>query len=405
MSEVYRAEHILMQRIVAIKVMRVFEEEDAGQDPLNIARFQQEAKLLGSLRHPNIVDVFDFVRAAEHVYMVMEYLEGESLRFLLHSEKRLPVKRSLTIFIQICQALEHAHAHGMIHRDLKPGNIMISPGDSVKLLDFGVAKLLCPSGSDYQVATNEFLLGSPPYLSPEQCRGLELDTRTDLYSLGCLMYETLTGELPIIGRNSMETVQKHLRYTPRKFKFVADDLKVPPELEAMVMKCLAKQPTDRYQSSEELRHDLEALLTDKQPAAPTVQSTSTASDSEPEQSDWYAAPGGRLSKIAERLEEIKSFAYSSFDLIDKNSDGFISQDELQAAIMDEQVPWRQKAYISFLLRRFDDVQSSYNEEWAPDHDGISRADIQEYFNLIKIEIEAECKRHPPEKVETIVDHE
>ena len=390
MSEVYQAEHLLMNRQVAIKVVRLL--EDGGGDENNLQRFQQEARLLGSLRHPNIVDVFDFVRADEHVYMVMEFLEGESLRTRLLESSRLPAKQSLRVFIQICDALQYAHEHGMIHRDLKPGNIMVSAGDNVRLLDFGVAKLLCPTERDYQVNTHDdFMLGSPPYLSPEQCQGLELDTRSDIYSLGCLMYETLTGVLPIIGRNSMETVQKHLRYTPKKFKMISSDLNIPAALELMTMKCLEKQRADRYQSAAELRNDLEALLAEKEPPIIQSQVKQSIAIDEGDSSAWYSAPGGRLSEIAERLEEIKSFAYSSFDTIDKNGDGFISEDELRSALMDDFIPWRQKAYISFLLRRINDVQSSYKEEWAPDHDGISRADIQEYFNLVKGELETSKK--------------
>jgi serine/threonine protein kinase len=392
MSEVYRAEHKLMQRLVAIKLIRVTEDQADSRHAAE--RFRQEAKMLSSLNHPNIVDVHDFGKEGEFIYMVMELLPGSSLRQLLQTSVVFDFKTSVAVFIQVCEALKHAHEHNVIHRDLKPGNVMITPDGKVKLLDFGVAKLLRPDAFDYQLDTeDDFLLGSPPYLSPEQCQGLPLDPRSDIYSLGCLMYETLTGHLPVIGHNSMETVQKHLRYTPRRFKNVAPDLNIPAGAELVTIKCLQKQPQARYQTVDELLKDLQALASDKNFADLNVDK-SILNKPESAHSDWFAAPGALSPHVIEQLDEIKAFAYSSFDRIDTNGDGFISEQELQDAIMDEKTPWRQKSYLNFLLRRLGDVQSSYDEEWAPDHAGISRADIQEYFNLVKRDLESIAAKEP-----------
>lgn len=391
MSEVYRAEHKLMQRLVAIKLIRVVEEQ--SESKIAAERFRQEAKMLGSLQHPNIVDVYDFGFEGDFIFMAMELLPGASLRQLLETSVRFDFNTSLNVFMQICQALNHAHEHHVVHRDLKPGNVMIVPDGTVKLLDFGIAKLLRADEIDLQLDTeNGFLLGSPPYLSPEQCQGLPLDGRSDIYSLGCLMYETLTGQLPILGHNSMETVQKHLRYTPRRFKSVAPDLDIPNGAELVTMKCLQKHPEARYQSANELLEDLRRLASSKSSDKLNVDK-SILNKPESAHSDWFAAPGGRSPEIIERLEEIKAFAYSSFDRIDANKDGFISEKELQEAIMDEDTPWRQKSYLTFLLRRLSDVQSAYTEEWAPDQPGISRSDIQEYFNIVKRELGASANKN------------
>jgi len=378
MSEVFKAEHLMMGRMVAIKAIRIM----LGSDyELNLKRFQQEARVVSRLKHPNIVEAFDFFWSEGQIFMVMEYLEGDSLHNILQAQHHVPVNKALRIFAKICSALSHAHDHGIIHRDLKPANIMLLPNEEVKLLDFGVAKFLHPGEMDQVATQTGFAIGSPPYMSPEQCQGKTLDERSDLYSLGCLMYETLSGVSPVMGKNGLETIQKHLKYTPRKFSQVAPTLNIPEAVELVIIKSLQKSPENRYQTAKDLLQDLEALMAEK-PTAELLafdRSTRDANDAV-----WFAAKVD-VDVFAE-LDKIKSFAYGSFELLDADKDGFVTSEELYAALIMADTPWQEKTYLSFLLRRIDEIHSAYDEEWAPEHRGISRTDLQEYFDQLKREL-------------------
>jgi serine/threonine-protein kinase len=378
MSEVYRAEHLMMGRMVAVKAIRIYNGSDYA---LNLKRFQQEARVISKLKHPNIVEAFDFFWSEGQIFMVMEYLEGDSLHTILQAQHHLPVKTCLPLFAQICSALAHAHEQGIIHRDLKPANIMLLPGGVAKLLDFGVAKFLHAGESDQVSTQTGFAIGSPPYMSPEQCQGKTLDQRSDLYSFGCLMYETLCGLNPVIGKNGLETIQRHLKYTPKKFSQVSNNLNIPEAVEVMIVKCLQKSPDNRYQTANELHKDLEALIAGK-PASALIafdQSTRDANDAV-----WFAAKTD-IDVFAE-LDKIKKYAYNSFNIIDADEDGFITSDELYAALLKDNISWQEKTYLSFLLRRIEDIHSAYDEEWAPEHEGISHTDLQEYFDQLKREL-------------------
>ncbi len=259
MGLVYKAKHLLMNRTVAIKMLL---PEVIGSETA-LARFQQEAQAASSLNHPNILTVFDFGQTADgKPYLVMDYLEGKALSEVLDKEGHLPLARAVPIFIQICSGLAHAHQKGVIHRDLKPANIMLvdfeGQADFVKIVDFGIAKLLSKEdGHSVNLTQTGQIFGSPLYMSPEQCRGTGLDARSDIYSLGCVMYRTVSGESPFLGQDALEAMFKQVNDVPRPFSDCCPDFKIPPNFEAIVTKALEKEPQNRYQSMLELRKDLE----------------------------------------------------------------------------------------------------------------------------------------------------
>ncbi|MBX9670360.1 MAG: protein kinase [Candidatus Obscuribacterales bacterium] len=283
MSAVYKGIHELMDRTVAIKVLL----PQLVSDQISIKRFQQEAQAASHLQHPNVITVYDYgFVASGQPYLVMDFLEGESLSDIIRRDKQVQVKRMIPIFMQACEALEHAHQKGVIHRDLKSSNIMLidfeGKKDFVKVVDFGIAKLMPSSGKQSQNLTQTGeVFGSPIYMSPEQCMAQSLDARSDIYSMGAMMYESLTGHPPLMGNSIIDTMQMHMSTPPKPFKEIRPDLDIPETLERVVLKALAKKPEQRYQSMQELRDALEGVskLIDKEklfgpgPTAKGVRST------------------------------------------------------------------------------------------------------------------------------------
>lgn len=260
MSVVYKGRHQLMDRLVAVKMLKAHLVTNTSI----LKRFQQEAKAISYLTHPNIVSVFDFgILPQGQPYLVMDYLQGISLDDAIEQENGLKVERAIHIFGQICDALTHAHQKGLIHRDLKPGNVMLvrsEEEDFVKIVDFGIAKLMPWAQQAFQKLTQTGeAFGSPVYMSPEQCMGEELDNRSDIYSLGCVMYEALTGRPPLVGSQVLETMYKHLNATPIPLGAIRPDLCFSKSLEQIVLKSLRKKPEERYQSMKELKADLEQV--------------------------------------------------------------------------------------------------------------------------------------------------
>ncbi len=258
MSKVYKARHKFMDRVVAVKLLH----EHLVSDSLALQRFEHESKAASSLSHQNIVTVHDFGRTKSgQAYFVMDCLEGESLADVLARDVRLPLAESISIFKQTCEGLEHAHKKGVVHRDLKPSNLVLMKNDDgttqVKIVDFGIAKLMPKDGKPRQNITQTGeIFGSPLYMSPEQCNSKNMDHRSDIYSLGCLMYETLAGVPPLMGENFVNTVVKHINEAPPPFSQTAPEANVPPQVEACIMKCLEKEPYNRYQSASEVRQSL-----------------------------------------------------------------------------------------------------------------------------------------------------
>lgn len=262
MGVVYKARHKLMDRIVAIKMLKAA----LVSDSLSVKRFQQEVKATGRLVHPHAITVYDFGISPDGLpYIVMDYLEGSSLAELIKKENQVEVDRCIKIVSEACEALAHAHKQGVVHRDLKPSNIVLTNYDDdpdfVKVVDFGVAKLVggAAEGAQRLTQTGE-VCGSPVYMSPEQCLGQELDCRSDIYSMGIVIYESLTGRLPLIGRTMVDTMSKHVSEMPQPFSKIRPDIYIPERLEQVVFRAMAKDPNKRHQSMDELREDLEYAI-------------------------------------------------------------------------------------------------------------------------------------------------
>lgn len=259
MSVVYKARHKLMDRIVAIKLLQ------GDADELAMARFQLEAKAASSLNHPNIITVYDFGIINKQAYLVMDCLDGTDLGEVLLKETRLPFDRSVRIFRQVCEGLEHAHSKGIVHRDLKPSNLCLVKGEygaeQVKIVDFGIAKILSEPGKQQTELTQTgAIFGSPLYMSPEQCLSQPLDIRSDIYSLGCVMYETLTGVPPHQGDTPFSTMTRHISAAAPPFEKAAPDIHINKNMEAIVFRCLEKKREDRYQTAAEILADLPRIL-------------------------------------------------------------------------------------------------------------------------------------------------
>jgi Leucine-rich repeat (LRR) protein/tRNA A-37 threonylcarbamoyl transferase component Bud32 len=259
MGVVYKARHCVLDKWFAIKMLP-FEHLDR----LGVRRFQQEARAASSLQHENVVVVHDCgVTASGRPYMVMEYAPGETLAELLRRKGNLSVAEALPIFVQICAGVDHAHSKGILHRDLKPSNIvLVDSGTSLKakILDFGIAKIL-----DGEVRLEKGLtqtgevFGSPPYMSPEQALGKTADRRADIYSLGCLMYEVLTGAPPIVGQSVIETIYRQIHEVPPSLREASLGLEFPQELEDIIAKALAKDMDRRFSTVEQLKQALACL--------------------------------------------------------------------------------------------------------------------------------------------------
>lgn len=271
MSVVYKARHMLMNKEVALKMLHphMIGREQSRE------RFRQEAQAVSQIDHANVVRIFDFgISEDNRPFIVMDFLDGVSLGDLIKASGPLELSRAISLFIQICDALAYAHNKGVIHRDLKPSNIIIlkseqedtedsdANNEQAKIVDFGIAKLMPHEGTDAAALTQTGdVFGSPLYMSPEQCKGEKLDGRSDIYSMGCLMYETLTGKPPINGSNMLEILYRHMNEMPVSMKIACPENKVPQALEAIIFKALAKDPSDRQASMRLLKNELEDFAT------------------------------------------------------------------------------------------------------------------------------------------------
>lgn len=262
MSVVYKARQDPIDRIVAIKLLK----KEWSNDPVTVKRFQREAKAVSTLRHKNIPAIMDIGTAETgQPFFVTELIEGTSLEQCLENENLLEPERAVRIFIQVCDALSHAHKQGLIHRDIKPGNIMIvdeNGTEQVKLVDFGIVKYAKSQSVSQQLTQKGEIWGSPVYMSPEQCAGNDLDHRTDIYSLGTVMYEVLTGKQAFDGKSIPVILSKQLSEMPADFATAAPDTKCPKKLEEVVFRTLQKSADKRFQSMDECKGALEEVLKD-----------------------------------------------------------------------------------------------------------------------------------------------
>lgn len=266
MSEVHLARDTRLHRDVAVKVLRA----DLARDPSFYLRFRREAQNAAALNHPAIVAVYDTGEAETPAgplpYIVMEYVDGVTLRDIVHNDGPMPPKRAIEVIADACQALNFSHQNGIIHRDVKPANIMISSTNAVKVMDFGIARAIADSGNS--VTQTAAVIGTAQYLSPEQARGDSVDARSDVYSLGCVLYEVLTGEPPFTGDSPVAVAYQHVREDPVPPS--ERHAGISPDLDAVVLKALAKNPENRYQTAAEMRADLVRVHNGEPPEAPKV---------------------------------------------------------------------------------------------------------------------------------------
>jgi eukaryotic-like serine/threonine-protein kinase len=253
MSDVYLARDLLLERPVAVKVL--FPE--FAKDPTFVERFRREAQAAANLNHPNIVAVYDWGQQSGTYFIVMEYIEGRSLSEIVRTEGPLHPRRAAEITADVAAALGFAHRNGVVHRDIKPGNIMIAPSGQVKVADFGIAQAVA-GGTEANLTQAGAVMGTATYFSPEQAQGKPVDPRSDLYSLGCVLYEMLTTRPPFSGDTPVAIAYKHVQEpAPRPS---STGVAVPPALEAIVAQLMAKDPAQRYASAEDLRADLRNYL-------------------------------------------------------------------------------------------------------------------------------------------------
>ena len=250
MGIVYKAVDPVIGRTVAVKTIRLSEEGTGLKHDELLARFQTEARAAGLLTHPNIVVVFDAGEEDGLYYITMELVEGKSLQALLDGGHSFPLPRTLRILDQTCNALQFAHERNVVHRDIKPANLMLTADDTVKITDFGTAKIL-QFGAAQQTS---HVMGTPSYMSPEQVKGRAVDGRSDIFSLGVMLYEMVTGEKPFPGQNITTVIYKIVNEEPVPPRQI--DPSIHPGISAVVMKALAKEPEQRYQSCREMLEDL-----------------------------------------------------------------------------------------------------------------------------------------------------
>ncbi|HEV7755647.1 MAG TPA: Stk1 family PASTA domain-containing Ser/Thr kinase [Mycobacteriales bacterium] len=281
MAEVHRGRDQRLGRDVAVKVLRA----DLARDPGFQMRFRREAQNAAALNHPAIVAVYDTGEEADGAtplpYIVMEYVGGRTLKEVLTEERRLMPERAMEITADICAALDFSHKNGIVHRDIKPGNVMLTPTGTVKVMDFGIARAVA-SGTSTMTQTSA-VIGTAQYLSPEQARGESVDARSDVYSTGCLLYELLTGQPPFTGDSPVSVAYQHVREDPVPPGQVNPD--VTPTIDAIVLKAMAKNPANRYQSAGDMRADLLRAV-----AGRPISATPVMSDAE--RTELIAAPTG-----------------------------------------------------------------------------------------------------------------
>lgn len=281
LSYVYQARSGKVDALLAMKIFR----RSPFENKRTLKRLEQEANKAKQLNHPNLCSVYEFgLSEKQYPYLVMDFLAGPTLEEIISTEGFLEVDRLIDIAIQICDALSHAHQHNLIHRDLKPANIYLlkakGGGDFVKVSDFGIAKVLPNPGREtrYMTADGEEF-GSPAYMSPEQCLGERLDNRSDIYSLGCLMYEALSGKLPFSSSNPVRLGFKQVSQKPQGLRERFKDIEIPEALDAVVLCALEKKPENRFASADNMKEVLIAIQDGKKPNLPVSSVSKSKPDS------------------------------------------------------------------------------------------------------------------------------
>ncbi|HEV2640539.1 MAG TPA: Stk1 family PASTA domain-containing Ser/Thr kinase [Actinocrinis sp.] len=294
MAEVFMARDLRLGRTVAVKTLRA----DMARDATLQARFRREAQSAASLNHPAIVAVYDTgegpIDKVTLPYIVMEYVNGSTLRDILHSGNRLLPERSMEITGGVLEALGYSHRNGIVHRDIKPANIMLNGSAAVKVMDFGIARALGDAGMT--LTQTSAVVGTAQYLSPEQAKGERIDARSDLYSTGCLLYELLTGRPPFIGDSPVAVAYQHVREAPKPPSYY--DPAIPAVADTIVLKALRKKPEERYQSADEMRTDLECALDGRPLASEAVKEPEPAEPDPAAQAEAAAAAAALAEKAS-----------------------------------------------------------------------------------------------------------
>ncbi|WIX86871.1 Stk1 family PASTA domain-containing Ser/Thr kinase [Amycolatopsis sp. DG1A-15b] len=356
MSEVHHGHDVRLGREVAIKILRA----DLARDPQFLERFRREAQNAAALNHPAIVAVYDTGEANAEFgplpYIVMEYVEGRTLRDIVKTEGPMSQKRAMEVMADVCAALDFSHRHGIVHRDVKPANVMITKNGAVKVMDFGIARAMHDGQS--AMTQTAAVIGTAQYLSPEQARGESVDARSDVYAAGCVLYELITGEPPFTGDSPVAVAYQHVREDPSAPSSV--NPAVAPELDAVVLKALAKGPANRYQSAAEMRSDLVRTLSGQRPVAPMVMSEDertqvmNADRRQPQRYDEYSEPDDEDPKAKRRRRTILAavaavFVLGAVLLIMWLSNAFKSNDATLVAVPDvlhQTVPQARETLIS-----------------------------------------------------------
>ncbi|XVS64505.1 Stk1 family PASTA domain-containing Ser/Thr kinase [Actinosynnema sp. CA-299493] len=302
MSEVHKGRDVRLGRDVAIKVLRA----DLARDTQFQERFRREAQNSAALNHPAIVAVYDTGETQTEYgplpYIVMEFVDGRTLRDIVKTQGPLSGKRAMEVMADVSAALDFSHRHGIVHRDVKPANVMITRAGAVKVMDFGIARAV----HDGQAAVTQTaaVIGTAQYLSPEQARGEAVDGRSDVYASGCVLFELLTGEPPFTGDSPVAVAYQHVREDPKSPSEL--NPKVTPALDAIVLKAMAKGPANRYQSAAEMRADLVRVLSGQRPSAPAVMTaedrTAVLNQTSSPRTEVAPSTGGRHRPSAQRDE-------------------------------------------------------------------------------------------------------
>jgi serine/threonine protein kinase len=300
MGVVYKAEHVHISRVFALKMLL----REAYADEQAFKRFKQEARAASQLNHPHIVGIHDFgILAGNQPYLAMDFLAGTGLNSVIQDQGALPLARFKHIFSQACDALHHAHQHGVVHRDIKPSNIVLTEKDGdrdfVVIVDFGLVKLMSDP-NDQKLTSTNMLVGSPLYMSPEQCRGKNVDHRTDIYSLGCCMYEALTAHPPFMGDSPLDTLYKHVAEPARSMQKANPNVYIPPVLEQVVMKALSKEADQRQQNMAQLKEEIEQAIEGGAPSSQAINESGSTRISviRPQQAVSVAGPGAASSPVS-----------------------------------------------------------------------------------------------------------